>query len=285
MPRSHGRVASAIWQDADFMALPVTPQRMYLFLLSQPNLSHLGVLPLTTRRWARSAAGYNSEHLLHDLDSLTAATFVLIDEETEELLIRSLFRNDGVYRQPNLLLSAIATVPSVSSPELKQALLSEVDRITLDDVKEDKRNEIGTHLGTLREALARGSGNPSPGPTEGMPKPPTRAQAQPLPLAPSPSPLSPSDSGRRKRLTPPPDIFAITPELMTWGRQNAPLVADPKGETARFLDYHRAKGSVFKDWNAAWRNWMGRAQKYAAEQKPAASATGNPATAWAREQG
>lgn len=27
-------------------------------------------------------------------------------------------------------------------------------------------------------------------------------------------------------------------------------------ETDKFLDHHRAKGSMFSDWRAAWQNWM-----------------------------
>lgn len=42
-------------------------------------------------------------------------------------------------------------------------------------------------------------------------------------------------------------------------------------ETDCFLDYHRAKGSRFADWNAAWRNWMRRVEKYSARRTPPAS--------------
>lgn len=34
-------------------------------------------------------------------------------------------------------------------------------------------------------------------------------------------------------------------------------------ETEKFLDHHRAKGSKFLDWEAAWRNWMRRAIEWA----------------------
>jgi hypothetical protein len=34
-------------------------------------------------------------------------------------------------------------------------------------------------------------------------------------------------------------------------------------ETEKFLDYHRARGTTFKDWTAAWRNWMRRAIEWA----------------------
>lgn len=102
----------------------------------------------------------------------------------------------------------------------------------------------------------------------------------------------PSDSRptkpRKKPGTPTPDLFPITPAMAAWGRENAPLIASPQLETAQFLDYHRAKGSIHSDWTAAWHNWMRRAQKYAAEAsgRPTPTAgSGNPHTAWVREQG
>lgn len=67
----------------------------------------------------------------------------------------------------------------------------------------------------------------------------------------------------RKRATAAPDLFPITEQMADWGRQHCPLVLNPEAETRQFLDHHRAKGAAFKDWSAAWRTWMGNAQKYA----------------------
>lgn len=89
-----------------------------------------------------------------------------------------------------------------------------------------------------------------------------------------------SPSGPRKRATSAPDLFPITPDLAAWGREHAPLVTDPQAETARFLDHHRAKGSLMKDWNAAWRTWMGNAQKFALRDAPPVEARREPA--WMR---
>jgi len=35
-------------------------------------------------------------------------------------------------------------------------------------------------------------------------------------------------------------------------------------EADRFRDYHAAKGTRFRDWDAAWRTWLGNARKFAA---------------------
>ena len=93
----------------------------------------------------------------------------------------------------------------------------------------------------------------------------SRASARAFPSRPVPS--RPKDtSGTRKRAQPAPDIFPITDAMAAWGRTHCPLVQDPPAETAKFLDHHRARGSSFKDWTAAWRTWMANAQTYTAER-------------------
>jgi hypothetical protein len=71
--------------------------------------------------------------------------------------------------------------------------------------------------------------------------------------------------GTRKRATPPPKSFEITDGHREWGKANAPRV-DLAAETAKFLDYHTAKGNSLKDWDAAWRNWMRKAVEFKAER-------------------
>jgi hypothetical protein len=62
----------------------------------------------------------------------------------------------------------------------------------------------------------------------------------------------------RKRATPPPTEFTITSDMRDWARREVPRV-DVNQQTRQFLDHHRAKGSSFKDWTAAWRTWMRKA--------------------------
>lgn len=55
-----------------------------------------------------------------------------------------------------------------------------------------------------------------------------------------------------------------------------PLVAlpawfDVDQEAGRFRDHHLAKGSVFSDWNAAWRLWVRNAEKFRAERSGSAA--------------
>lgn len=76
-------------------------------------------------------------------------------------------------------------------------------------------------------------------------------------------------SSARARATRAPDIFAITDQMRSWASGKA-IRADLDRETERFLDHHRAKGTTYRDWTAAWRTWMSRADDYAPQ--PAANA-------------
>ncbi len=50
----------------------------------------------------------------------------------------------------------------------------------------------------------------------------------------------------------------------------AELQVDLPGEFAAFTDYHRSKGTTFKDWDAALRTWLRNARKF---QRPSTART------------
>lgn len=47
----------------------------------------------------------------------------------------------------------------------------------------------------------------------------------------------------------------------------ASLGVSVQEELPRFIDHHRAKGSLMKDWQAAWRTWTRNAEKFTRERK------------------
>ncbi len=167
MARSEARVSVDIWMDPDFLALPATAQRLYFFLLSQPDMAHDGVVPLRERRWASSAAGQTVEDVRADLVRLAGSRFVVVDPGTEELLVRSLIRRDGIYRQPNLLRAARKHLSLVTSTTIRAALETELQRIRdLEDISKACVELIDVMLDELHaEASPNPSNNPSPNPS------------------------------------------------------------------------------------------------------------------------
>lgn len=91
----------SIWNDPDFRALTRGQQQLYMLLISQQDLSNVGVLSLTVGRWSSLAADGNPADVRADLAVLAARRFVIIDETTEELLIRAYIARDDNYNSPN----------------------------------------------------------------------------------------------------------------------------------------------------------------------------------------
>lgn len=58
-----------------------------------------------------------------------------------------------------------------------------------------------------------------------------------------------------KGLTLAPEDFRITDDLKTWAHDRG-ITKELIDQTERFLDHHRARGTKFRDWKAAWRTWM-----------------------------
>lgn len=201
MARSEARLVVSIWADPDFLALSGSAQRLFMFLISQPDLAHDGVIALRERRWSKSAAGMTTAQIATDLDELSTRRFVVVDEDTEELLVRSFIRRDKVYRQPNVLRAAADHLATVSSAVIKSAVAAELLRIQgAEDIPEGSKAVLDDML----EALPSPPEDPSPNPSEkgsdkgsglrpgerGVVTAVGSASPNPVPRAPDPSPRS-----------------------------------------------------------------------------------------------
>ncbi len=129
MARSRGIVLASVWKDEDWLALSRVAQRAYLLLISQAELSNAGVIAYTPGRWARYAADDSRAELEAAIAELEAARFVLVDRDTEELLIRTLVRHDGIESNPKVRRNAQAAFEAVSSRRLELALVEEFPHV------------------------------------------------------------------------------------------------------------------------------------------------------------
>jgi hypothetical protein len=201
MARTHGRTATAIWSDPDFVTLSEGAQRMYLFLCSQSDLSHAGLVPLRERKWSTKAEKMTAADVQERLDELTRTRYIVVDEDTEEVLIRTFVRNDGVYKQPKVMLRMREDAQQIESPLLRAAFRAELDRLPLDELSDipggPNRDQPSTRevvqgvVDTLRADFADAAGYPSPGVSDTHPDTP-RVRAGALPHPPSPYPLPPT---------------------------------------------------------------------------------------------
>lgn len=94
MARSHAKVLVQVWRDRDWCALSMPAQWLYVLILSQPKLSLVGSLEVTTGRWANLAAGLDRDAVEAALSELQDAQKVTVDARTDELLVRTFTAHD-----------------------------------------------------------------------------------------------------------------------------------------------------------------------------------------------
>lgn len=126
MARNHATILSAIWQDPDFNALNPKAQWMYLLLLSQQDLNSCGVIAHRPKMWARFAEGISRTQVEDLVIGLHDRGFLVFDEDTDEVLIRTFMRHDGILKSPNILKSAARQFGAIHSETVKEAILREL---------------------------------------------------------------------------------------------------------------------------------------------------------------
>jgi hypothetical protein len=128
--RDHARLYVHIWtDDEDWKALSPLAKLLYLQLLSQKRLTYAGLLDLSVKRWARAHPGVPLDQLRAALSELDNKRFVVVDQDTEEVLIRTFIRNDELYKQPQVLAAALRAAFDIESPILRAALAVELRRL------------------------------------------------------------------------------------------------------------------------------------------------------------
>lgn len=126
MANAAGMIYESIWRDPDWRRLSRGAQALYMQLLSQKELDCAGVLPLHVDKWAKGCDGLTAEQLADDLLELHQARFVVVDVDTDEVLIRTYIRNSNVMKVPNMRKSARRAAALVGSQPIRAVLAEEL---------------------------------------------------------------------------------------------------------------------------------------------------------------
>jgi hypothetical protein len=288
MAREFAQIRLELWADPDIRKLTERAQRLYLFLLTNPSLTYAGISDWRPAKLSGFAADSTAATIREAAHELAAGLFVVIDEDTEEIMIRSFLRHDGLLKQPRVAVSMSTAYASTASPKLRGVIVHELSRLRSEHPEWAAWERPQVQVILRHEAIdPKGLEVPQPDDLPpGQPLtlpialPQTEPNAKGLPT-PSPAPATsptPFPKGNKKRETRErvpvslPADFTVTESMATWARTNARGI-DPTSETEHFKDWHLAKGSKFKDWGAAWRTWMRRSVEYG-KNNPAAVAGG-----------
>jgi len=157
MAREHARILCSIWSPGDdFRARTPGAQRLYFLILSQRELNNAGVIPLMVSKWARCSTSTTADDIETDLQELEQHRYLVVDRDTDEVLVRSFIRNDGIAKQPNMLKSALRYARQIESASLRSALAEELVRIGhRDTIETASVIDPGTHRATQDETPMR----------------------------------------------------------------------------------------------------------------------------------
>ncbi|AJA43378.1 replication initiation protein [Mycobacterium phage Sbash] len=129
MPRDHARINLDLWGDDDWMDLSVDAQMLYLTLYTNPGLSFCGAGEWHTGRIANRARDWTRERVEAAAAELSRRLFVIIDTDTDEYLIRSWIKHDGLWRTPNMAVTVANARGDLSSKALRGVVVFEVAKL------------------------------------------------------------------------------------------------------------------------------------------------------------
>lgn len=153
------KVVRSIWTNDEFVALSPEAQRVYFLLISQPDISHAGILPLLERRWARLAAGTTTSDVLGSIEELEAAQMIYVDHGTDEVLVRSYIRYDEMHRVPNGRKAVDKAIEAIISPRLRSIASEALEeaRILSGAEPDDKGSSKGSNKGSGKGCATPGT--------------------------------------------------------------------------------------------------------------------------------
>lgn len=284
MARTYARVKTGIWADDDFRSLPLEAQHLYFVLLTSNSLNYCGVTDWRPVRIAAAALGWSPEEVTTAGCILAERHYVVIDEATEEVLIRSFIRNDGFMAQSTVAASMVRAYGQIASSKLRGVVVFELNRLY------EKHPEFNG-WGSGKDLLQNPAINPFDEVTDDLvcdpishplchpiddpishPIADTALTLVVTPLLPTPSPtptpspptggIDPGKPARNKRHIPAdwsPNEKAIAKALR--------LELDLELEVENFRNYDLAKGPIWKDFDAAFAIWLSNAAKWGTSKR------------------
>lgn len=138
-----GKIFKRAWGDTDFKRLATGEQLLYFKLISQPDISLAGVLTYAPNRWSGQTAGLSVADIERGCQALVAKDYIIVDLDTQEVLVRSYIRNDLGWRSPRTMVGVANAVGRVLSPLLRGVISRELTRLdtsSLSTVVNEKTN-------------------------------------------------------------------------------------------------------------------------------------------------
>lgn len=175
MARDHARIRLDIWNDDDWRGLSSSGQWLYMCLLSQPSLSFAGVADWRPPRLASMTRELTGDDVEAFAAELEQERFILVDRRSEEVLIRSWVKHDGLMASPNMAVALTKDHAEIGSTPLRGVIVDQLQtlRTANPDLKGWAKPQVQKLLEKRSMTFAEGfaavlpnpSGNPSLNPS------------------------------------------------------------------------------------------------------------------------
>lgn len=271
MAREYARIRTDLWADDHWRQLSPGAQWLYEYLLACPSLSGAGVADWRPARIAKLARGLTREQISMYAAELVKERFILVDDATEEVLVRTFLRHDGVMLNPNMWKGVGIAYADIYSPALKSAVSHEARRLRNENpdgfTSEHGRQILPWASKYLQTMLNSGSNTPSDTPSDTPSKTPSDTGSgvgsdrgpSPTPT-PTPKPEASLPAKKKRELRLPKDWAPNAEHVKRAADGHLDLAAEAESFRlhAETHDRHAA------NWNAAFTTWLKKARPAAA---------------------
>lgn len=159
MAREYAKLLTRIWADGDFKKLTANAQRLYFQIISQPDISMVGVVTLAEKRWAMQVADQPEANVVAALAELENHRFVVVDTNTQEVLVRSFVRSDEGWKSPTAMKGIESAARSVLSDGLKAGIRDELVRIDTSKLSDKVSEKTGRSTKEYVDSVIAGVAN------------------------------------------------------------------------------------------------------------------------------
>lgn len=300
MARDRANIRTDMIGDDHYRELNRDEQWLYKLLLIHPTLTYAGVAEWRPGRLAATAAQTTADDVRRIGAGLQAKYFVFIDDDTEEVFIRSFVKHDGLMKQYRLPVSMANDYAGIASQQIREFFIYElkkfhsresdlkcweIDRVRglLDRTSRNmKELSYGDALPitfaegyatTYGKGYAEGYGIDA---KQGYGLATTTATATTTSIskdidvnaAPQNEPAPNNEPGRNGTRIP--KDFKMSNEMTAWALTHCPNIDARKSTTAFKRYFQSVSGTAqFKtDWQAAWELWLSRDQDKAEAGQP-----------------
>lgn len=127
--RDFAQIKLSIWNDDAFLDLSNNAQLLYFVLISHPTMNRAGVGTWHAGRLSGMCASWTRQDVERAACELIDGRFIVVDEDTDEFLVRTFVRHDGLMKQRNLATTMAREFAAVGSRAIKGVVVWELRRL------------------------------------------------------------------------------------------------------------------------------------------------------------